>query len=118
MAPKRRRYRFKLLLDENFPSRRKLVRLNNRYDVKHIAEDVHLFGISDAKVFAYAEKAGRTLITFNVRHFRNQEFIRRSFGIIGVSTNLTNDQIDKKLSAFFSKLTPKIIQGKYYYICA
>jgi len=116
MVPKRRRYRFKLLLDENFPSRKKLVRLNNRYDVKHISEDVRLFGISDAKVCAYAQKEHRILVTFNVKHFKNQQFITSSFGIVGVSTNLSNDQIDKKLSAFFSKITPNILRGRYHYI--
>jgi len=103
-------------LDENFPSRKKLVRLNNRYDVKHITEDVGLSGISDAKVCAYAKKEQRILVTFNVKHFRNQHFITSSFGIIGVSTNFTNDQIDKKLSSFLSKKTPNILRRRYHYI--
>ena len=77
---------------------------------------MRVFGISDAKICAYAQKEHRILVTFNVKHFKNQQIIASSFGIVGVSTNLSNDQIDKKLSSFFSKKTPNIMRGRYYYM--
>ena len=43
MSPKF--HKFKLLLDENMPARRKFERLNRLFDVKHIAFDLRKGGL-------------------------------------------------------------------------
>lgn len=115
MAPRRRRYRYRLLLDENFPSRKKLFHLNNRHNVKHIHEDYGLSGISDEEVCKRAKQEQRVVVTFNIKHFRGKEKMLGA-GVIGVSPNLVNDQIDKKLSSLLSETTPNRLKGTFHYI--
>lgn len=55
----------KLLLDENISSRKALVRLNSRFNLRHIREDYKKSGILDKEVFEIAEKEGRIIVTFN-----------------------------------------------------
>lgn len=47
-------YKHKLLLDENFPQRSKLVRLNSRFDLKHIVKDYKKQGAKDEEIFNLA----------------------------------------------------------------
>lgn len=109
-------YRHRLLLDENFPVRSKLPRLNSRFDLKHITEDLKESGISDGKLFKIAVRLKRLLVTFNDRHFREKSKNSKDTGVIGVSTNLSNEQIDKKLTSLLIKSGPKELFGKFSYI--
>lgn len=111
-----RRFRFKLLLDENFPPRSKLSRLNHRYSLKHIKEDLNETGLEDPQVYKIAEKLERIIVTFNDKDFRGMVGESKKTGIIGVSTNLSNEQIDKKLTAFLKKKRPCDLYRKFHYI--
>src|SRR5262245_47226897 len=61
----RKFYKFRLLLDENMPPRQRFPRLNSRYDVKHVRDDLHKTGIKDPLVYDLARELNRLLITFN-----------------------------------------------------
>lgn len=111
MAP--RFHKYKLLLDENMSDRSKFPRLNGLFDVKHIRDDLNISGIPDSKVHAIAVKQKRIIITFNVKDFTKLATKHPDSGVIGVSANLPNHQIDLKLTALLVKTKPKNLYGKF-----
>ena len=108
----RRFYKHKLLLDENFPTRKDFPTLNRRFDVKHVGADLNQQGLSDPLVYDLARKQGRLVITRNIKDFRELALTSNDTGVIGISPNLTFDQIDKKLTALLNKSTKKSLLGK------
>src|SRR3954469_2154577 len=110
-------YKHKLLLDENFPQRTRLPKLNSLYDVKHVALDLNKAGIKDPQVYALACREHRLLITRNFADFRSlAKPTDRGGGVVGVSGNLTYSQIDTKLVSYLKKENPKHLYGKAHYI--
>lgn len=109
----RRFYKFKFVFDENMPPRTRFPRLNSRYDVKHIRDDFHKDGIPDAEVYDLAVKTKRIIITFNGDDFRMMASKSTETGILYVSDNLLNEQIDTKLTAFLTRSKPKSLLGKF-----
>src|SRR6266446_1696460 len=99
----RKFYKFKLLLDENMPPRQRFPRLNSRFDLKHIRDDLNQTGLKDPPVYALAGKLNRLIITFNGNDFKNMVAQSTQTGVINLSTNLRNDQIDTKLTALLTK---------------
>ncbi len=105
-------YKHKLLLDEGFYYRKDLPITNNRFDVKHVAGDYKRGASSDTKVYELAKQEKRLLVTLNIKHFKALALTSRLTGVIGISPNLTLDQIDKKLTALLNKSTQKSLLGK------
>src|SRR6266480_2158572 len=93
----RKFYKHKLLLDENMPPRTYFRRLNHLFDVKHIALDFKISSLSDELVYQEAILLKRILVTFNGNDFRELSQTSALSGVISVSRNLPNEQIDKKL---------------------
>src|SRR5207244_11330689 len=89
----RKLYKFKLLLDENMPPRQRFPRLNSRFDLKHIRDDLHQAGLKDPPVYSLAGKLKRLIITFNGDDFKHMVVQSTQTGVINLSTNLRNDQI-------------------------
>lgn len=112
----RKFYKYRLLLDENFPDRHRLPRLNHRFNLKHLVSDLQMTGISDEKVFEVGQKQKRIIVTFNDKDFFGIATKSKNTGVIGVSAQLSIDQIDKKLTAFLIKQTPKLLYGQFHYI--
>ena len=112
----RRIPKFKRLLDENFPLRAKLTRLNHRFNLKHLKHDLNKESLEDSEVYQLAGELGRIIVTFNDKDFRGMEEKGKKTGIISVSNNLSNEQIDKKLTAFLMRKTLSNIYGKFHYI--
>lgn len=110
MTKKFRKY--KLLLDEGLPPRDRFKILNSRHGLKHIKHDLGKSGISDEKVWEHAIKENRLVVTYNVKDFKKFLKTSRQSGIIGVSTNLPTDQIDKKLTSLLSKSKKSDLFGK------
>lgn len=108
----KRFYKHKLLLDENFPIRQHLTALNRRFDVKHVGADLNQEGLPDPQVYALARKQKRLVITRNVKDFKKLAQTSDETGVIGISPNLTFDQIDKKLTALLMKSSKKSLLGK------
>lgn len=109
-------FRHKLILDENLPTRENFPLLNNRFDLKHIADDYRQSGLPDLKVYKLAQKEGRILVTYNIKDFKELATRSNTTGIIGISPNLTLDQIDKKMTSLLTKATKKELLGKFTYI--
>jgi predicted nuclease of predicted toxin-antitoxin system len=109
----RKFYKFKLLLDENMPPRQRFPRLNSRYDIKHIRDDLNQYGLKDPAVYALADTLHRLIITFNGDDFRKMVDKSTATGVINISANLRYDQIDTKLTSFLTKSTPNILYGRF-----
>jgi len=105
-------YKHKLLLDENFPVRSYFPTLNQRYDLKHIVEDFDRAGLSDPKVYKLAQKEDRLVVTYNIKDFEKLAAKNMETGVIGVSHNLSLEQLDKKLTSLLNKSTRKSLLGK------
>ena len=108
----KRFYKFKLLLDENMPPRQRFPRLNSRYDIKHVRDDLNNQGLLDPPVFALASKLQRIIITFNGDDFRKLVDTSTQIGVINISPNLRYEQIDTKLTALLTKSAPHTLFGK------
>ncbi|TSC87534.1 MAG: hypothetical protein G01um10147_512 [Microgenomates group bacterium Gr01-1014_7] len=108
----RRFYKHKLLLDEGFYFRQSLPITNSRFDVKHITGDYGQSALPDPKVYQFAGKESRILVTLNIKDFKTLAPTSKSTGVIGVSANLTLEQIDKKLTSLLNKSTRKSLIGK------
>ncbi len=113
---KRGYHKYKLLLDENFLDRLRLPLLNSRYDIKHIKHDFGLIGLTDPEVHAFAVKKKRIIVTFNDKDFKNLATKSKLSGVIGISSNMTADHIDKKLASLLKKAKPGEIYAKFLYI--
>lgn len=108
----KRFYKHKLLLDENFPVRSHFPNLNSRHDVKHITADLNLAGLPDPKVYKFAQKKGRIIVTYNIKDFASLVENDTETGVIGVSPSLPPKQVDIKLTALLNKSTRKSLLGK------
>ena len=108
----KRFYKHKILLDEDVHYRFYFPTLNSLFDVKHITEDYNQVGLKDPQVYKFAVKEERILVTFNTKDFRELVKTGRKIGVIGVSSNLPIETIDKKLTAFFRKATKRSLVGK------
>jgi predicted nuclease of predicted toxin-antitoxin system len=102
----------KLLLDEGFPRRNKLPNLNKRFDTKHITGDFNKTAWTDDRVYKFAIKEKRLIVTFNKKDFKEFATFDEDSGVIGVSDNLTNEQIDKKLLGLLKRRGLKLY-GKF-----
>ena len=114
MAP--RFYKHKLLLDENFPNRKYFPILNSRFTVRHIAKDLGKSGWSDDQIYRFAGKEKMVIVTFNVKDFVDFVEIGHNTGVVGVSDNLSNEDIDKKLTALFIRNTARSLFGKITHV--
>lgn len=105
-------HKHKILLDENVHYRAYFPLFNSLFDVKHLTEDYHKAGLPDVQVFKYAIKLGRIILTFNIKDFQDLVQTSKKTGVVGISSNLPIEIIDKKLAAFFRKKSPKSLLGK------
>jgi len=109
----RKFYKFRLLLDENMPPRQRFPRLNSRYDVKHVRDDLHKTGIKDPLVYELARELNRLLITFNGDDFKKLVIKSTTTGVINVSANMRNDHMDTKVTALLTRSRPGELFGKF-----
>ena len=108
----KRFYKHKTLLDEHLYHRRVYSLLNERFDVKHIRDDLHLDGLPDPQVYELARKQGRILLTTNVKDFR--PLLRDDCpGIIGIPDAWLPDRIDSKLTALLMHYGPNYFKGHF-----
>jgi hypothetical protein len=108
----KRFYKHKILLDENVQYRAYFPTLNSLFDVKHLTEDYNKAGLPDPQVYKLAVKEGRILVTFNIKDFEAFAVSSNKIGVVGISSNLPVDIIDKKLTSFFRKASQKSLLGK------
>ncbi|KKW09754.1 MAG: hypothetical protein UY49_C0039G0010 [Microgenomates group bacterium GW2011_GWC1_49_7] len=101
----------KLLLDENLPPRKKFVRLNTRFNVRHIVHDYHKSGILDSELFKIAEREQRVILTRNEKDFIGNA--RKKSGLIGISPKLSTEDIDKCINSNLTTHKRCFVIGKF-----
>lgn len=106
-------YKHKLLLDEGIFPRESLRRINSRYNIKHIKHDLNQGGITDKEVYEIANQQKRIIITYNIDDFKQLAILNKNTGVIGITHDLTPDQLDTKLNSLLSKSSEKQFYGKY-----
>ena len=95
------------------PPRQRFPRLNSRYDVKHIRDDLNQSGLKDPPVYELARKLNRLIITFNGDDFIKLVGQSTETGVINISANLRYDQIDTKLTSLLTKSNQNAFYGKF-----
>ena len=109
--PAKRFYKHKLLLDEQMPIRRVFPRINERFDVKHIATDLRQAGLPDPQVYELAVEAGRILVTRNSRDFR--DLVRKDDpGVISIPPHTPVRVLDTRLSSLLIRHDPAHFRGR------
>lgn len=109
----RRLYKHKLLLDEGFPPRSYFPMLNQRFDVKHVKDDLKQIGLPDTEVYTLAVKLKRLIVTYNAKDFRSMAHKSQDTGVIGIGSLVPYHQIDKKLTSLLTRSTEGSLVGKY-----
>jgi hypothetical protein len=110
---KHRFYKHKLLLDEGFPPRSYFPIVNQRFDVKHVKDDLRKIGLPDEEVYILALKLKRLIVTYNAKDFRRMAKESQDTGVIGVGALTPYHHIDNKLTALLTKSSQTALQGKY-----
>ncbi len=95
------------------PPRQRFPRLNSRYDVKHVRDDLNQSGLLDLPVFTLASKLNRLIITFNGDDFYKMVDKSTDTGVINISPNLRYEQIDTKLTSLLTKSSPSTLFGNF-----
>lgn len=95
------------------PPRQRFPRLNSRYDVKHLRDDLNRPGLLDQPVFMLASKLKRLIITFNGDDFYKMVNESAGTGIINISPNLRYEQIDTKLTSLLMRSSLNALYGKF-----
>ena len=107
----RQRQRFNVLFDEGLYPREKLPRTNERHNIRHIKHDFNYGGLSDDAVYEFAKSQNRLIATLNIKDFRKL-LKSKDTGVIGISSTLTPDDIDKKLCSLLNKSRKGELYGK------
>ncbi len=106
-------YKHKLLLDEGFPPRWYFPHLNQRFDIKHIKNDLRKIGLSDEQVYGVAADLKRLIVTYNVKDFKRLAQNSKNTGVIGVSSLMPYYRIDNKLTALLTKSSQNALYEKF-----
>ena len=104
-------YKYKLLLDEHLSRRREYPTINERFDVKHIKDDLHHGGMDDNLIYELAIEQRRIILTSNIKDFRPL-LSQESPGIIGIPESWSADRLDSKLTALLMKHGPNYFRGR------
>jgi hypothetical protein len=79
-----RYFKHTLLLDEGFLPRSYFPNVNQRFDVKHVKDDLRKIGLPDEEVYALAIQLKRLIVTYNAKDFRRIAGNSQDTGVIGV----------------------------------
>ena len=104
MSPKLNRY--KLLLDEMFPTRKNFPEINKFHNLQHITHDIKKSGSKDQTVVKLAKKENRILISKNEKHMVDL-CIKANVTLICVTEKMQNEEIDKQIISILKDLNPK-----------
>lgn len=107
-----RRKKFRLLLDSAFAKPEAFPKLRRKANLAH---SVHDFKLSpqaeDQEIYQRAIQDNRFVLTINFNDFRKLTKENRP-GIIGIESQLSNQEIDQKVSKFLSDKNPDDYKGK------
>jgi len=104
--------KFRLLLDSAFARPQTFPHLSKKANLAHAVLDCGLPPqAEDQEVYQKAIETGRFVLTINFNHFKKLVKNKKS-GAIAIESQLTNDEIDKKVSDFVAGKNPDDFLGK------
>jgi len=110
--PQKKTHKFRLILDSAFAKKNKFPLLIRKANVAHAVEDCGLSKqAGDDEIYQKAIEENRFVLTININDFKKL-VKRRGPGIIGIESQLSNEQIDKIVTKFISGKNPDDLQGK------
>ena len=99
-----------LLLDEGVPPKERFPKLNNLHVVKHINHDFKKGGSKDQNIYQLADKNHFLVVVYNTKDFKPLITPNKP-SVISLSTNLTNEQIDREVCKMLKTLKPSQTKG-------
>lgn len=107
-----RKKKFRILLDSAFAKPESFPRLKRKANIAHVVHDLGLPPqAEDEEIYQKAVNDDRFVLTINFKDFRKLVKKGRP-GIIGIASQLMNEEIDKKVSGFLAGKDPADYKGK------
>lgn len=99
-------------MDSAFARPKAFPKLNKKANLAHAVYDCGLsVQAEDKEIYQKAVEENRFVLTINFKDFKKLVKVGRS-GIIGIESQLSNDEIDKLVSNFLSGKDPQDYIGK------
>lgn len=110
--PKQKKFpKFRLLLDSAFAKPQVFRKTIKKASVKHIRHDFNLATeTEDQEIYSLASQAGMSIVTLDLGFKKLAK--QNQAGVLILSSGLSNEQIDNKLSTFISGKNPQDYKGK------
>lgn len=104
--------KFRILLDSAFAKPYSFPKLKKKANLAHAVHDLGLsIQAEDKEIYQKATEEDRFVLTINFKDFKKLVKEGKS-GILGIESQLSNQEIDKKVTAFISGKDPKDYSGK------
>ena len=99
--------KFRILLDSAFAKSNSFPKLKRRANIAHAVHDCGLSKqAEDVEIYQKAIQQNRFVLTVNFKDFK--KLVREGkVGIIGIESQLSNDQVDKLVTSFLSGKDPQ-----------
>ncbi|MBI2327316.1 DUF5615 family PIN-like protein [Candidatus Curtissbacteria bacterium] len=111
-TPKRHPRKFRILLDSAFAKPGQFPKLSKKANVSHSVHDCHLpIQAEDKEIYQKAIEENRFVLTVNLKDFKKLVKIGKP-GILGIESQLSNEEIDKLVTNFISGKDPDDFVGK------
>lgn len=104
--------KFRLLLDSAFARSKYFPKLKKKANLAHAVHDLGLSPqAEDEEIYQKAIKENRFVLTINFKDF--QKLVKKGRpGVLGIESQLSNQEIDKKISKFISGKNSEDFIGK------
>ena len=99
--------KFRILLDSAFAKPNSFPKLKRRANIAHAVYDCGLSKqAEDEEIYQIAVRQNRFVLTVNFKDFK--KLVKEGkVGIIGIESQLSNDQVDKLVTSFLSGKDPQ-----------
>lgn len=110
--PQKKKKKFRILLDSAFAKCEAFPRLKKKANIAHAVHECKLSPqAEDEEIYQKAVSENRFVLTINFKDFR--KLVKKNVpGILGIESQLSNEEIDKKVSNFISDKNPEDYNGK------
>ena len=110
--PQKKKRKFRILLDSAFAKREAFPKLKKKANLAHAVHECKLPPqAEDEEIYQKAINEDRFVLTINFKDFKKLVKIGKP-GIIGIESQLSNNDIDKLVANFLSDKNPEDFMGK------
>jgi len=111
-SPRKKARKFRIILDSAFAKPDSFPKLVKKANIRHAVHDYELsYQAEDKDIYQKAVEENRFVLTINFKDFK--KLVKEGKpGIIGIESQLANNEIDYLVSDFVSKNNPEDYIGK------